>query len=446
MWETVWLWIPGTEVILREPEILGMSKKSSSNNLFSLLIRPQFLVFSLSVLFSQIAVNMLNIVLIVLTYKITHSNFAVSILLMAMLLPQIFFSFLGGIIADAKNKRKILLIGNIARAVILLLFFFVKDSLAFIYIFELAISTVTQFYIPAEAPIIPHLVKREHLLSANAIFGVCLFGSILVGYVAAGPAIQLFGSSGVFLFMAVLFLLAYICVQLMPDVAPSVKKLRTEKTMVANVIHLYRLVIKEFREVVKILKEKKNVASSLVFLALSQVIILVLATIVPDYAQKTLQLHAEDISLVIFAPAAVGMLVASLIIGSKFTRSSEERLISTGILLSSVVLFLFATIDLQRYFNLVYLSLGITFIAGIANASIFIPAQTILQRHVGHKSLSKIYGLLYLAVGILAFVPIILTGVFADVLGVRAVLLGIGALLFLLVLAKIFLLKNKIVI
>ncbi len=422
-----------------------MSKKSSSNNLLSLLLRPQFLVFSLSVIFSQIAVNMLNIVLIVLTYNITHSNFAVSILLMAMLLPQVFFSFLGGIIADAKNKRKILLFGNIARSLVLILFFFLKDSLAFIYIFELVISTITQFYIPAEAPIIPHLVKRDQLLSANAIFGVCLFGSILIGYVAAGPAMRLFGNAGVFLFMGALFLLAYLCVQLMPDVSPAVRKLRTKDTFLENALHLYHMVWREFRGVLKVLKEKKNVTSSLIFLALSQVIILVLATIVPDYAQKTLHLLAEDISLVIFAPAAMGMLVASFIIGSKFTRSSEERLISVGILLSSLVLFLFAVIDLQKVLNLLYTSLAITFLAGTANALIFIPAQTILQANVSHKSLSKIYGLLYLAVGALAFVPIIMAGVFADVLGVRFVLLGIGLALFAVVVAKVFLFKNRIV-
>lgn len=414
-------------------------------SLLRLLLRPQFLVFSLSVIFSQIASNMLIIVLIVLTYNLTHSNFAVSVLVMTLLLPQVFFSFLGGIIADAKNKRKILLFGNLARALVLILFFFVKDTLAFIYFFELIISIVTQFYIPAEAPIIPHLVKREQLLSANAIFGVCLFGSILVGYVAAGPAMRVFGGDGVFLFIAGLFTAAFVCVQLMPDVAPSVKKLRTENTVVKNTYHLYKLVWKEFRDVIKIIKKKRNVASSLIFLALSQVIILALATIVPDYAQKTLHINSEDISLVIFAPAALGMLIASLFIGSKFSIKSEEKIISFGIIFSSIVLFLFATIDLQHYFNLLYLSIGVTLVAGIANACIFIPAQTIIQRHVGHKSLSKVFGLLYLIVGVLAFVPILLAGAFADVLGVRFVLLGIGIVLLLLGFWKIFLFKKKII-
>ena len=358
---------------------------------------------------------------------------------MAFLLPQVFFSFLGGIIADAKNKRKILIFGNLTRAVLLVLFFFAKDTLAMIYILIFIVSVLTQFYIPAEAPIIPHLVKKRQLLAANAIFGICLFGSILVGYVSAGPAIRIFGSSGVFIFMAVLFTAAYICVQLMPDVSPSVRKLRTEKTMVANAFHLYRLVWKELRLVIKILTEKKNVASSLLFLALSQVIILLLATIVPDYAQKTLHVPAEDISIVIFAPAVAGMLIASVVIGSRFAKANREKIITVGMLLSSLVLFLFGTIDLQKYINLMVLSVGVTLLAGIANACIFIPAQTIVQTHVSHKSLSKVYGLLFLVVGIIAFIPIILTGVFADVLGVRAVLLGLGVLLLLVGLAKIFL-------
>lgn len=413
--------------------------KSTTNNLLRLFLRPQFIVFSLSVIFSQIAANMLSIVLIVITYNLTHSNFAVSILVMTYLLPQIFFSFLGGIVADAKNKRKILLFGNIARAIVMVAFFFVKDVLVFIYLFMFLVAILTQFYIPAEAPIIPHLVKRQQLLAANAIFGICLFGSILVGYVMAGPAMRIFGSSGVFIFMAALFTAAYLCVQLMPDVSPSVKKLRTKKTISANVFHLYHLVWKEFRGVIKILREKQSVTSSLIFLALSQVIILVLATIVPDYAQETLHIPAEDISLVIFAPAALGMLISSFLIGSRFTRKNHERLIDIGIFLSSIVLFLFAAIDLQKYFNLVVLSVGITFIAGIANACIFIPTQTIIQSNVGHKSLSKVFGLLYLAVGIFAFAPIILTGVFADVLGVKSVLVGIGILLSILGFLNIYL-------
>lgn len=415
----------------------------SKNHLLDLL-KSKFAIFSLSVIFSQIASNMLNIVLIVMTYRITNSNFAVSILVMAFLLPQVFFSFLGGIVADAKNKRKILIFGNISRALVLVLFFFVKDILAFIYTFILIVSVITQFYIPAEAPFIPHLVKKKQLLAANAIFGICLFGSILIGYVLAGPAIRFFGDRGVFLFMAGVFVISYLCVQFMPDVSPTTRKLRTKDSAVANFFHLYRLVVKEFGDVVSILKEKKTVASSFIFLAISQVIILVLAAIVPGYAQKTLNIPAEDISLVIFAPAGLGMLVGSLLVGGKFARIEHEKLVDIGIFFSGLILSLFAIIDQQHYINLVYLAFFITFLAGIANACIFIPAQTIVQTHVASRSLSKVFGLLFLVVGVFAFAPLIITGVFADFLGVRWVLFGISLLLFALVAIKKFVFRDRI--
>ena len=409
-----------------------------TNNLLSVLFRPQFLIFSLSVVCSQVAVNMLNIVLIVLTYKLTHSSFAVSILIMTFLLPQVLFSFLGGIIADAKNKRKILLFGNIARALVLVVFFFVKDTLVFVYIFGLAIAMITQFYIPAETPLIPYLVKKQQLLSANAIFGVCLFGSILVGYVAAGPATRLFGISGVFLFIAALFVLAFLCILAMPKIDTKTEKLRTEKTLFGNLIRLYLLVGTEFKICISVIKQNYEVLSSLIFLALSQVIILVLATIIPDYAQKTLGVGTEDISLIIFAPAALGMILSSILIGGKLARIRRGVIINIGIFLSVIILMFFASIDLQKYFNVLYATIIVSFIAGIANACIFIPTQTIVQSNVEEKYLSKIYGLLFATIGVMAFLPIILAGVFADVLGVRAVLIGIALLLLLIGFLKIF--------
>ena len=412
------------------------------NNLVDVLLRPQFVVFSLSVIFSQIATNMLNVVLILQTYKLTNSSFAVSILVLTFLLPQIVFSFIGGIIADAKNKRKILLYGNLARVIILCLFFFVKDSLVFIYLFQLAIAIVTQFYIPAETPLIPYLVKKSQILAANAFFGICLFGSILVGYVAAGPAIRYFGTSGVFLFMSFLFFMAYLCVWMMPKITTKTEKIRTEKTLLKNIIRIVNLIFSEFRICINLVKNKFDVASALTFLILSQVIILVIATLIPDYAQKTLGIGSEDISLVIFAPAALGMILASLIIGVRFS-NKENRVIDFGIFLSVLVLALFTSIDLLGKENIILATFITSFFSGVANASIFVPAQAIIQTKVEEKYLSKIYGLLFAGVGVMALIPIILAGAFADAVGVKVNLIGIAILLLVVGVAKISFLNQN---
>lgn len=415
------------------------------SNFVSVLLRPRFAAFSLSVVFSQIATNMLNIVLILLTYQLTKSSFAVSILIMTFLLPQVFFSFMGGIIADAKNKRKILLYGNGLRVILLLMLFFAKDTLAFVYMFQLAIAVVTQFYVPAEAPLIPYIVKKQQLLAANSIFGICLFGSILVGYVLAGPSIRFFGNNGVFLFMSFLFLLAYLCILFMPKVTTKTEKLRTEITWISNVIKIIKLVNSEFRTCIGIIRSQPKVANALTFLALSQVIVLDIATLIPDYAQQTLGISQEDISLLIFAPAALGMIAASLVIGIVFSKIKyEDRMIDFGIFLSVISLFLFSSINSFGKINVVYATFVIAFLAGVSNAFIFIPAQTIIQTQVKGIYLSKIYGLLFAAIGVMAFLPIILTGAFADVVGVRINILAISGLLFIIGIFRLFFLnRNK---
>lgn len=412
------------------------------NNFLSVLTKPTFLSFSLSVIFSQIGFNMMNVSLIFLIYKITTSNFSVSLLVLSFLLPQLFFSFLGGIIGDAKNKRKILITGNLIRAFALLMLFFFHNSLGALYLTAIVVSVVTQFYVPAETPMIPHLVRKGQLLTANAIFGVCLFGSILVGYIFAGIALHYLGASGAILITSIMFFGAAICIMLLPNIVPSTRKLRIPGGIIANVSHLYKLSWKEFVLCLEIIKKKRNAADSLIFLALSQVIILVLATIVPGYARTTLGILPEDTSIYIFAPAGVGMILSALIIGSLFSQKSKQFIMNTGILLSSIVLLFFSAVDFQNKLNVLHATILITFFAGVANSCIFVPAQTIIQTDIADEYRSKIYGLLYAVVGAIALLPIILAGLFADVLGVRAVLIGISVLLLAIGLWNIFFYKK----
>jgi hypothetical protein len=44
------------------------------------------------------------------------------------------------------------------------------------------ISSVTQFFAPAEQAAIPLLVRRENLMSANALFTTTMMGSLIVGF------------------------------------------------------------------------------------------------------------------------------------------------------------------------------------------------------------------------------------------------------------------------
>ena len=411
-------------------------EKLASNQILALLSYPPYLSFSLSVFFSQIGFNMLNIVLIFLVFYLTSSNFAVAILLFTILVPQILLSFMGGVVADLANKKKILVIGNLLRAAILIILFFNFNSLLLVYFVTLIVSAITQFYVPAESPLIPMLVKREKLVAANSIFGIGLFGSILIGYVIAGPAVGALGRSGVFIFLSLIFFFAAIFAFLIPST--KIKRLETQKRSSLS----RKSIGGEFKESFSLLRKTRSVGDAFFLLIFSQIIIFILATLIPGYATNILQIPTEDISLILFAPAALGMIVSAFLIGSVFNNVNKEKLMNIGILLSGIVLMLLPftsrilaqgiiqTINLLtpayiklNVFNFVFL---LATVAGFANALIFVPSQALIQEIIPQNFRSKIYGLLFALIGIFSLLPIMAAGGVADLLGVGTVFFSIG--------------------
>ena len=411
-------------------------EKLASNQILALLSYPPYLSFSLSVFFSQIGFNMLNIVLIFLVFYLTSSNFAVAVLLFTILVPQVLLSFIGGIVADIANKKKILVIGNLLRAAILIILFFNFNSLLLVYFITLIVSVITQFYVPAESPLIPVLVKRKNLIAANSIFGIGLFGSILIGYVIAGPAVAILGRSGIFLFLSLIFFFAAIFAFLIPSATIKRFEIQTNRPTTRKSIW------EAFKESFLILKKTKSVGDAFFLLIFSQIIIFVLAALIPGYATNILQIPTEDMSLILFAPAAVGMIMSAFLIGSVFNNVKKEKLMNLGILLSGIVLMLLpftsrilaqeaiATINLLtpayiklNVFNFVLL---LALIAGFANALIFVPSQAVIQEIIPQDFRSKIYGLLFAMIGIFSIIPIMAAGGVADLFGVGAVFFSIG--------------------
>lgn len=408
----------------------------SSHDITKLLSTPGYTYFSLSVLFSQIAFNMLSVVLIFLIFFITSSNFAVSILLLAILLPQILLSFLGGVVADATDKKSILVFGNLLRAVALVFLFLNPRSLFLVYFIAMVTSVITQFYVPAEAPLIPTLVKKDRLVSANSIFGISLFGSILVGYVLAGPLTTWFGRSGIFLFLAGIFLLASFFALLIP------KKEKAKSKKEHEIDNVKSSFVRQFKDSYHLLRHTKDVGNSFFLLIFSQVIILILATLVPGYAKSILEVPAEDLSIILFAPAAIGMIVSALLIGSLFNKVRKGRLMTYGVFISGISLILLplasklaardfipivnAYLPTFLQLNIFNFVLLLAFAAGFANALIFVPSQAIIQEVIPENFRSKIYGLLFALIGVFSLLPIMVAGGVADIFGVGTVLVAIG--------------------
>lgn len=403
----------------------------------TLAIRPFFFLV-LAEIFSQIAVNMFNFVIIIVVFTISQSNTAVSGAILSFTIPQLFFGLLAGVYVDRWNKKKVLYASNFLRAFLVVLLIFFHTNLAVIYFLTFSISLVSQFFIPAETPMIPIVVNKELLLSANAIFGMVIYSSIFIAYALSGPLLILLGPTFTFALLGACFLLAAFFATFI-----KVKTLKQRK-----LIDIERFKIsfsEELKSVVEFFRKARIIYQALFLLTLSQILILVLAAIGPGYAEQIIKIKVEEFPLFFVTPAVIGAAISAVILGSYFHRRRKSSLTKIGLFLLgiSVLLLPYGSKVESRGFvqtintylphtlniNILHIMVVLAFFMGIANSLIFVPSNTTLQEETSEEFRGKVYGALNTLVGLFSLLPILVVGGLADLFGIKGVLTGIGIII-----------------
>src|SRR3989344_8056435 len=383
---------------------------------------------------SQVAVNMFAFILLIRVYEQTRSNIAVSGIVLAIGVPSILFGIIAGGIIDQLDKRQVMVVSNILRAVVLLLFFFLIGFIPFVYILAFLFSVITQFFIPAEAPYIPSLVTQKQILPATSLFTFSLYASTIIGFVLSGPLLGFLCTENTFLILSLIMLIAAFFTFRLPKEA----KKRT-------VINLSLSRIRgDINDGIKFIQGNNRVKQGLLLLTFSQALIAILASLAPGFSDRTLKIVLTDASYLVMGPAAIGLILGALFIGGWGRYFLKRALILFGILGAGVTLVLLSL--LVRVSNRVYFSFNIgdipigglevailiLFFLGLTNAFISVPATTVIQEDTKGNFRGRIYGILTSLTGGSAIFPVIFSGILADTVGIGKTLfvLGIIVLLF----------------
>lgn len=385
-----------------------------------LAIRP-FLFLWLAEVCSQIATNMFNFVIIIVAFKLAGSNTAVSGIIVSFTVPAILFGMLAGVFVDRWNKKRVLVITSLLRVLLLGVITLFHGGLVLIYIVSFLVSIVAQFFIPAETPMIPLVVKKDNLISANALFGIAMYGSVFLAYALAGPALLFLGQTMVFAILALLFLLATFFASLI-----HVSK---EEHLVHSFLDIKPdEVVGDITSAFHIVRKTKEIYNSLFLLTLSQFIILILAVLGPGYATHVLKVNVDHFSILFVTPAVLGMVVGAVIISNFFQYRNKYKVAGIGTLLAGLILFIlpYGAWGNSGNFFLSHSVVILAFILGVANSFVFVPSNTLLQEKTKPEYRGKIYGALNALVGVSSLLPVIIIGELADLFGVSVVLVWIG--------------------
>jgi MFS family permease len=415
------------------------------NHIFRALTERSFLYLWIGEVFTQIAANLFNFFLILVVFERTHSNTAVSGIVISFTLPAIIFGIFAGAYVDRWNKKYVLIISNLLRVLLFIILAFSLRNVFVIYIVSFLCAIITQFFIPAETPMLPLVVKKENLYSANALFGMAIYGSMLLAYMISGPLLIFLKPRGTTLLLAALMLIGAIFISIM-----KLEHVKKESEVTVAEPNIFA----ELKHTLKLISHTKAVSHSLFLLALSQILILIVATIAPGYATSVLKLHLETFLLLFVTPAAIGIVVGAVVLINYFHSHPKNKLITVGIFLAGLSMLALPfgnrvasrdfihTINayLPHFFqiDILHIITVLAFILGFADALVFVPANTILQETTSEEFRGKIYGFLNTLVGILSFIPIIAVGGLSDLIGVGNVIIWIGISLLFLGIIRLF--------
>lgn len=417
----------------------------------ALSIRPFFYLI-VSEFFSQFSMNLFNFALLILVFSIANSNSAVSGVVISFTIPSLLFGVLAGVFVDRWNKKRVLYLTNILRALIVFPLAFFHQNLPLIYLATFGVSFVTQFFIPAETPIIPILVKKGLLLPANALFGMGIYMSIFLAYALSGPLLFILGKTNIFIFLSILFLIAGFFAYI---IKISNSRIEPLKKAEGQEFLSFR---QEMRLVISIIAKTKNLYHAIFSLTLAQVLIFVFAVIGPGYAEHVLRIRVESFPVLFVTPAIIGIALGAIIIGSFLHKYSKHSLTKFGLFLMGISTLLLpygsrvesrSIVHLLNFYlphflsiNVLHIMIILAFVLGFATAFVFVPANTLLQEGTTDESRGKVYGVLNTFIGIMSIIPVLLVGSLADLIGVKAVLTGVGIIILIIAFIRTFIIDR----
>ena len=160
-----------------------------------LQLRPKFRALWLAQVISLTGDWFNTIASVIMVNRYSDSGLAVGGLFLARALPPFLLGPVAGVVADRFDRRKVLILSDVLRAMIVLCFLLVDrpEHLWLLYTLTVLQFSVSSFFEPARASLMPALVKNDELLTANTLASITWSAMLTLGGVIGGLTASLFG-------------------------------------------------------------------------------------------------------------------------------------------------------------------------------------------------------------------------------------------------------------
>jgi MFS family permease len=298
---------------------------------------------------------------------LTDQPIAVSGIGVARFLPILAFSLFGGLVADTFDRRKVMLITQVAltlvAAVLGLITLGGHMQVWMIYLLTGVQAVATSFDLPARQSLVPNLLPREELPNAFSLQSIAFNAGSIAGPALSGLVISTLGLSWVYFINAASYLVLIamlVAIGDVPQTSNGMQSARTPGDVFAAIGEGIRYIL------------KTPVILSSMILDFFATFFSSANTLLPFVAQDVLH-----VGVVQYGWLSAGQSIGAVSVGLFFSQHSRIRR-QGALLLGAVVVFGLATVvfGLGRSFWIVLLALAII---GAADSVSTILRNTIRQ-------------------------------------------------------------------
>jgi Transmembrane secretion effector len=358
----------------------------------------------------------------------------VSSIMIAFTIPAVLFGSVAGVYVDHWSKKGVLVATNLLRGGLVLmlplLLWVSRDwaPLAGVPIgfgvllgITFLVSTLTQFFAPAEQSTIPLIIDRRHLLSANSLYTTTMMASVIIGFAVGEPLLALADTAvarlgggldiGKELLVGLSYAIAGILLMVMKTGERSDHNTKEAPRVWENI-----------RDGVRYLNQQDRVRAALIQLVILFSIFAALAVLAVRLAEVMPALKSSQFGFLL-AAGGVGMAIGAVLVGQFGQRFSHAQLSLYGSIGMAASLGAMSLFTHQLLPILLLLML-----LGSFAAIVGVPMQTAIQEETPEEMRGKVFGLQNNAINIALSLPLALAGVAETFLGLRVVFLGLAAM------------------
>ncbi|WP_404784758.1 MFS transporter [Altericista sp. CCNU0014] len=357
----------------------------------------------------------------------------VSSVMVAFTIPAVLFGSFAGVLVDRWSKKWTMILTNVLRGglvlVLPLLLWTVKSYGNFLQVplgfwmvlgVTFLVSTLTQFFAPAEQSTIPLIVDKPQLLSANSLYTFTMMLAVVVGFAAGDPLLEVstallghlpwLGSFSRELVVGGSYAIAGLLLVFLSTNEVS----RPQVTEMSQVWA-------DIKDGLRFINAHRRIKAALIQLVILFSIFAALAVLVVRMAEVLL----EDPTNfgILLAAGGVGMVVGITVLNRIVHRVSYRILSFCGSLGMGAAFFGLAFTTQHLWFSLELLSA-----IGVFAALVGVPMQTTMQEQTPEELRGKVFGIQNNAVNIALSLPLALAGVAETFFGLQWVLLSLAAL------------------